>query len=173
MGWLVGSWPDLWHTAIKAALLFGTAVLGFRLGRRRTLAELAPFDFVAVVSIGAIVGRTATAADSSYLTGMVALVTVLLAHAAVSHARQWRSVARLIDRPPRILVHDGQLVFAELARAGLTEGDLYAALRERGVHRLADVRLVLYETRGAFSVVSHGQPEDVEPFASGLRDATR
>ena len=61
MLWLVGSGAVLLHTVVKSVLLFVTAVVGFRLGERRTLAELAAFDFVAVISVGAIIGRTATA----------------------------------------------------------------------------------------------------------------
>jgi uncharacterized membrane protein YcaP (DUF421 family) len=55
-------------------------LVGFRLGERRTLAELAAFDFVAVISVGAIIGRTATAADSAFLPGAIALASILLTH---------------------------------------------------------------------------------------------
>jgi hypothetical protein len=46
VSWLVGSGAVLPHTAIKSVLLFVAAVVGFRLGERRTLAA---FDFVAVI----------------------------------------------------------------------------------------------------------------------------
>ena len=41
----------------KAVTLYATAIIGLRLGKRRILAELSPFDFVAAVAVGAIVGR--------------------------------------------------------------------------------------------------------------------
>ena len=76
MSWLVGSGavPVLLHTVVKSVLLL-SAVIGSRLGERRTLAELAAFDFVAVISVGATIGRTATAADSAFLTEAIALAT--------------------------------------------------------------------------------------------------
>ncbi|ORV61138.1 hypothetical protein AWC06_12200 [Mycobacterium fragae] len=40
-----------------------------------TISEFTPFDWVTAVAVGAIVGRTATAADTSWLTGTSALLT--------------------------------------------------------------------------------------------------
>ncbi|MGK5451439.1 DUF421 domain-containing protein [Streptomyces radiopugnans] len=169
MSWLIGDAAMLLHTAVKAVLLFAVAVIGFRLGERRTLAELAAFDFVAVVSVGAIIGRTATATDSSFLAGAVALTVILPAHRAVTRLRRRPGPARLIDQPVRLLMLDGRLRDAELRRSGLTEDDVLAVLRRHGVRRLEDVRYLLYEAKGAFSVIGPGTPEDDEPLAAGLR----
>lgn len=57
------------HAAIKAAALLLTALIAFRLTTRRAPAQFAPFDWVVAVAVGAIVGRTATASDASWLTG--------------------------------------------------------------------------------------------------------
>ena len=100
-------------------MLFLTAVALFRITERRTLAELAPFDFVTAVAVGAIVGRTATAADTSFLTGAAALVTLLIAHAVVSRLRFLPGMARLVDPPVRTLIRDGQVQRANLRRCGL------------------------------------------------------
>ncbi len=57
---LIGGVNELGWVAAKALLLYLTAVFGFRLGERRTLAEMSAFDFVAAVAVGAIVGRVPT-----------------------------------------------------------------------------------------------------------------
>ncbi|MGW0497492.1 DUF421 domain-containing protein [Streptomyces sp. NPDC003007] len=171
MPWLIGDTTTLWHAAVKAVLLFLAAVIGFRLGERRTLAELAAFDFVAVVSVGAVIGRTATAADTSFLSGFIALAVILLVHRLVSWLRYRPALARLIDQPVSLLVVDGRLQHRELRRCGLTDADVLAVLRRRGVQRLADVRYLLYETKGAFSVIGPGRPLEGEPLAAVLREA--
>lgn len=171
MSWFVGPGADLWHTAIKAVLLFVTAVVGFRFGERRTFAQLAPFDFVAVVSAGAIVGRTATAADAAFLVGAVALVCVLLTHRVVARLRRFTPIAALVDQPVRLLIADGVLQDGELRRSGLTHDDLYGVLRVHQVHRVADVRHLVYENKGAFSLISWDQPTQEEPAAAALRAA--
>ena len=54
---LIGDSPSAVDAAIKAAALFFTAAAAFRLTTRRTIAQFAPFDWVAAVAVGAIVGR--------------------------------------------------------------------------------------------------------------------
>jgi uncharacterized membrane protein YcaP (DUF421 family) len=54
----------------------------------RTLAQLSAFDFAVAVAIGAIIGRGATASDTSFATSAVALVTFLVAHRAVAIGRR-------------------------------------------------------------------------------------
>ena len=61
------------------------------------------------------------------------------------------------DSPPRLLVAHGRIRDDALARAGLTAGDVYALLREEGVADLDDVDYLLYETRGAVTLVRRGQ----------------
>ncbi|MGI5240665.1 DUF421 domain-containing protein [Dactylosporangium sp. CA-139066] len=157
--------------ALKALLLYVTAIVGFRLGERRTLAEMSGFDFVAAIAVGAIVGRVPNASDAGYLAGATTLVTVLVAHRIISRLRFMPLLARLIDREPLLLVVDGRLNDANLRRGGLTRRDLYGLLRRHGVHGLKDVRYVILEQRGQLSVVRHGgqtTPADSEV----LRDIT-
>jgi uncharacterized membrane protein YcaP (DUF421 family) len=163
---LIGGASGLGWVAVKAVLLFTVAVIGLRLGERRTLAQLSAFDFAVAVAIGAIIGRGATASDTSFATSAVALVTLLVAHRVVAIARLHSRVIRLIDHPPRVLVARGQLQRKELARAGLTDADVYALLRENGVGDLSQVGYLLYETRGTVTVI--GADREPGPL---MRDA--
>jgi uncharacterized membrane protein YcaP (DUF421 family) len=154
---LIGGASGLGWVAVKAVLLFAVAVIGLRLGERRTLAQLSAFDFAVAVAIGAIIGRGATASDTSFATSAVALVTFLVAHRVVAISRRHSRVVRLIDHPPRVLVARGELQGKELARAGLTAEDVYALLREHGVDDLGQVGYLLYEERGAVTVIGAGR----------------
>jgi uncharacterized membrane protein YcaP (DUF421 family) len=142
--------------AVKAVLLFAVAVIGLRLGERRTLAQLSAFDFAVAVAIGAIIGRGATASDTSFASSAVALATFLVAHRVVAILRRRSRFVRMIDQPPRALVIGGELQARELARAGLTAADVYALLREKGVGDLGQVGYLLYETRGTVTLVAAG-----------------
>jgi uncharacterized membrane protein YcaP (DUF421 family) len=57
---LVGARGGLGWVAVKAVLIFAVAVIGLRLGERRTLAQLGAFDFAVALAIGAIIARTVT-----------------------------------------------------------------------------------------------------------------
>jgi len=150
---LIGGASALGWVVLKAVLLFTVAVVGLRLGERRTIAQLSAFDFAVAVAIGSIIGRGATASETSFATSAVALVTFLVAHRLISILRRHSRAVRLIDHRPRVLVAGGQLQRGELARAGLTAADVYALLREKGIVDLSQVGYVLYEPRGTMTVV--------------------
>ena len=171
---LVGGASGLGWVAVKAVLIFAVAVVGLRLGERRTLAQLGAFDFAVAVAIGAIIGRTVTTSSASFATGAVALVTLLAVHRLVALARRHSRIARLIDHPPRVLVAQGEIQDRELARAGLTAADVYALLRQQGIDDLGQVGYVLYETRGVTTLISaDGEPGPLMRdglVAAGYRD---
>ena len=150
---LFGDWRQSVAVAIKAIALFLTAAVLFRFKERRTLAEFAPYDWVAAVAVGAIVGRTATAADASWLSGAVALVVILAGHAMVSWLRHWPSFRRFIDPPVLVLIRDGVVDRRNLRRCGMTEADLEAALRQHGYNGPLGIHLAISEARGAISIL--------------------
>jgi uncharacterized membrane protein YcaP (DUF421 family) len=158
--------------AAKAALMYLAALLGLRIAHRRTLAQWTAIDFAAAVAVGAIVGRTAVAATEPLLVGVVALATVLAAHAVVTFGRYLPWLAKLTDHRVRVLVDHGRLRRRQLLVCGLTEADLSAQLRQQGVYDLEDLRYVLYETKGELTVVRERSDAAEPPLVrSGLEDA--
>jgi uncharacterized membrane protein YcaP (DUF421 family) len=170
MSWLIGHSGDVWMVAAKAALMYLVAVLGLRVSQRRTLAQWTAVDFAAAVAVGAIIGRTALASGQSFLFGAVALVTILAAHTLVMLGRYDARIAKLVDHRIRVLVDHGRLRRDQLRICGLTDDDLVSQLRQLGVHNLAELRYVLYETKGELSLVREQEPES-ELIAIGLNNA--
>jgi uncharacterized membrane protein YcaP (DUF421 family) len=154
---LVDGWRPAAYAALKALVLFVTAATAFRLTLRRTIAEFTPFDWVTAVAIGAIVGRTATAADTSWLTGTAALLALIAAHDVVARLRFIPWVRRLVDPPVRVLIRDGQMDQPNLRRCRLTREDLDAILRVHGYRTPAEVRLALFESKGVVSVFTDAE----------------
>lgn len=153
MEYLFGEAGELGWVMAKALLLYLTAVLGFRISERRTLAQLSPFDFVAAVAVGAIVGRIPNAHDASFLTGAATLLTVLAGHAAVTRLRLIPGARAVLVRTPRLLVSGGLVLAEEVRRSGLTPDDLASLLRQQGIGDLSAVRFAILEDRGQLSVI--------------------
>lgn len=167
---LFGGAGDLGWVAVKAVLLFAVTVVGLRLGERRTLAQLSAFDFTVAVAIGSIIGRTVTAASTSFATGAVALVILLIMHRLVALARRHSQIARAIDHPPRALIAGGKIQHREVARAGLTPADVYMLLRQHAVDDVSQVGFLLYEPSARTTLIRAGeQPGPV--MRQGLADA--
>jgi uncharacterized membrane protein YcaP (DUF421 family) len=158
VSWLTGHWDNSWIVVVKAVLLYVTALAGLRLGTRRTLAQMSPFDFITAVAMGAVIGRTATAGSTSYVQGGVAVITLIVVHRLVSLLRYQPAVTRVTDHRLRVLVAHGHLRRRQLWICGLTEEDLQSALRQRGFMHLEQVSLVIYERAGGLTIVPASGP---------------
>jgi len=154
MSWITGGWQSLGVVAGKAALMYVTALFGLRLGERRTLAQWTIIDFTTAVAIGAIVGRTVVADSQSFVTGATAMLVLIAVHRLASWVRFNPTLGKLFDHRVRVLVAHGQLRRGQLRRCGLTDNDLFAQLRQRGVRQLSDVQYLLYEAKGDLTIVT-------------------
>jgi uncharacterized membrane protein YcaP (DUF421 family) len=171
MSWLTSPWSDLGIVAAKAALMYGTALVGLRMAQRRTLAQWTIIDFAAAVAVGAIIGRTASADSQSYASGAVALLTIVAAHRLASLLRFQPLLGKLTDYRVRVLVADGRVRRSQLRRCGLTDNDLYAELRQRGVFDISQLQYVLYEGKGGLTVVPRDGPGQTPLVWAGVRDS--
>jgi uncharacterized membrane protein YcaP (DUF421 family) len=177
MNWLTGGWVHLGAVAGKAVLMYATALLALRVGERRTLAQWTIIDFATAVAMGAIIGRTAVAGTQSYVTGAVAVVTLVAVHRLVSALRFTRPVGKLVDHRVRVLVAHGRIREKELRRCALTGNDFAAHLRQRGVFSVEGLRYVLYEAKGDLTIVpeaggdGRASRSDDDLVAAGLENA--
>ncbi|MEW1955413.1 YetF domain-containing protein [Terrabacter sp. NPDC080008] len=164
-------WWDAARAFLMALGLYAFVVLAFRAGKRRTVAELAPFDLAAVIAVGAIVGRTATGGNP-LAVGITAVAGLPVGHAVVSRLRHLRSFRALVDHPTSVLVVDGRIRPVELRRSGLTRGDLEAALRSHGVQDIGDVAVAVFETRNGVSILTKHGPAPLWQHLSDEESAT-
>lgn len=136
------------------------AVLFVRIYGLRSLAKMAPHDFVVTVALGSVLA--ATAARSVPLpTGVLALGGLLTVQAALSRIR--RAGARtVIDNPPALLMVGETVLWESLDEHDVTPDDLRAKLREANVLRLDEVRAVVMEGTGDISVL-HGDDVPLDP----------
>ena len=150
---LIGDPTGAVDAAIKTSVLFLTAAILFRFMERRTLAEFAPFDWIAAVAAGAIVGRAATASDTSWLDATAALTSLLVTHAVLARLRFIPWIRRFIDPPLKVLIRDGNVDRRNLRRCGLTTADLEAVLRQHGHESSDRIHLAVFEAKGAISIL--------------------
>src|SRR5690606_41311832 len=93
--------------------------------------------------------------DVSGAADIVLMIVVILLwdyafNLAEYHLRWFRRVAQ---HTPTLLIHQGQLLPENLRREKLTEQELMAALRLRGIDELSRVRQAVLEVDGDISVI--------------------
>jgi uncharacterized membrane protein YcaP (DUF421 family) len=68
-------------------------------------------------------------------------------------AFRWWAARHALEAEPTVLVHNGRILSAALARERLTLEDLHAALRRHGVADVSLVHIAMLEDNGVISVV--------------------
>ena len=111
--------------------------------------------------------------DAAFAEGLLALTMLLGLQYALSRASiAFPVVKRLVRSEPRVLLRDGQFDGVALRHERVTKGEALAAIRKHGFGKLEDVRVLILETDGSFSVI--GEQETGELTAlEGVRGAGR
>jgi uncharacterized membrane protein YcaP (DUF421 family) len=135
--------------AVYVALLFSVRIIG-----RRTLSMMAPFDLVLLFLLGGV-GVGAVAADDHSLAGAVsAICTIGLLHVLTSWAKmRFPRIGLIVDGTPVVIFERGQWHTDRMRALRLTEQDVMAAVRQRGLRRLEQVRYAIAERDGKVAIV--------------------
>ncbi|ROH86019.1 DUF421 domain-containing protein [Stagnimonas aquatica] len=144
----------LWELVLRAIAVYGFLLLMLRLTGKRQVGQLAPFDFVLLLILSNAVQNSMNAGDNSLVGGLVSAATLVALNYLTGLATfRSRRIEKLVDGEPELLIHEGRLFPKALARAQISEHELYAALRQNGCTTPETVALAMLETNGVISVV--------------------
>ena len=162
------SWYNLGRTITLSAVGFAALIVLLRISGKRTLAKMNVFDFVFVVAVGSVFAATIISKDVTLLEGLAAMGTLiaiqlLLAEIAVKSP----AAERIINGEPTLLFSRGEFIPRALKKERVTEEEVRAAIRAKGVTRVEDVAAVIIENDGSLTVAW----ESKRPGESSLVDA--
>ena len=142
----------------RSIVVYVVVLVGLRLGGRREIGQLTPFDLVVILLVANAVQNAMVGTDTSLQGGLVAAATLLAVNAAVAQLRlRSTRLRRLVEGVPVVLIQHGEWVTANLRREALTEDEVLAAIREHGaIGEVEHVALAVLETDGSVSVVPMG-----------------
>lgn len=130
------------------------AVLVFtRIAGKRSFSKMSSHDFAMTVAIGSILASTVLSNTVSLLEGIIGLAAVYCLQIGAALLRRIDFFQNLMDNKPLFLMDGEKILYENLRKARVTEGDLRSKLREANVLQLADVRAVIFETTGDISVL--------------------
>ena len=149
-----------WELVVRSFIIYAVFFVGLRLFGKRELGQFTVFDLVLVLLVANALQPAITGPDNSVTGGVIIIVVLLLINRGVAMLRSWwPAFDRLIDPPPTVVVHDGNLVMPNLEKEGLSVDDVQMAVREHGFDKLSDVGLAVLENDGSVSVVGKGSAE--------------
>jgi uncharacterized membrane protein YcaP (DUF421 family) len=139
---------------VRASIIFFFLLVLTRGMKKRTLADMAPFEMLLLVTLGDIVQQGVTQKDFSLTGAVLAVSTFAFWITVLSFVTwRWRSVGRAVDGVPVVIVQDGEPVDAVMAAERLPLDELHEAARQEGIDDLAKVRVAVLEPSGRISFI--------------------
>jgi uncharacterized membrane protein YcaP (DUF421 family) len=146
----------LFEIALRTGVIYLLVLVGIRLSGKREVGQMTPFDLTLLLLLSNSVQNAMTGPDTSLAGGAVAAAVLLILNYLVAEVSGGnRRFRKFVQGQPSLLVHDGQLIQAHMAREHVTMDALECALREHGVGSYKDVALAVLEVDGAISVMKY------------------
>ena len=145
----------LLRTLVVGTLAYVALVALLRLSGKRTLSKWNAFDMVVTVAFGSTLATALLSRDTTLAQGVLAFaLLVALQWSLTRLAVRFPAVERWIKAEPTLLLLRGELRHDAMRRARVTEGEIRAAVRAKGLTALEDVEAVVLETDGSVSVLA-------------------
>jgi uncharacterized membrane protein YcaP (DUF421 family) len=163
------SWYSVGRTVTLTVIGFAALITLLRVSGKRTLSKLNVFDFVFVVAVGSMFASTVIEKDITLVEGLAGLITLVLIQVVLARvAANWPAAERIINGSPTLLLARGKFIPHALRKERVTEEEVRAAIRAKGINRVEDVHAVIIENDGTLSVAWEAKG----PGNSSLIDAT-
>ena len=153
----------IFEIILRTVVIYLVVLAGVRLSGKREVGQMTPFDLVLLLLISNSVQNAMTGPDTSVFGGIAAAATLLVMNYAIAELsgvnRRFRKV---VQGQPSLLVHDGEVIAAHMAKEHVSMDELERALREHGINSYHDVALAVLEVDGSISCLKY---DDLNPTA--------
>lgn len=141
-------WQDLFQFGIpvpekilRTVLVYTLILLIFRLGGRRSMAQLNTMDFTVMLLLSNVVQNAVIGSDNSFVGGAVGAVTLMAVNGAVDYlAYRSPRIRRWVSGTEVDVIADGHTLPKELDRLRLHTGDLDHAIRLQNGNDVTEVQ---------------------------------
>ncbi|HHZ5404447.1 DUF421 domain-containing protein [Bacillus anthracis] len=134
---------------ILPLLLFVTLFMG-----KRAIGELPIFDFLIIITLGAVVGADIADPSIKHLPTVITIIAIgILQKIVTSWKISNRKLDKLLTFEPTIVIQDGKLLDKNLKKIRYSIDNVLQMLREKNVFDINDVETAIIEANGALSVL--------------------
>ena len=148
------------HTVLEILLrtltIYFVVLIGVRLTGKREVGMMTPFDLTLLLLLSNSVQNAMTGPDTSLIGGIAAAVTLLVLNYLIAEvAGMNRRFRRFVQGQPTLLVHDGQVIAAHMAKEHVSSDELHRAMREHAICSLDDISIAVLEVDGSISFLKY------------------
>lgn len=142
---------------LRAAAAYWILLFAMRFLGRRTSSQLAPLDLVVLFLVAGTTITGVLSDERSMTAAVSALITFGLMHRLVGwlklHSPRF---GRIVDGTPVVIFEGGAFHEKRMKELNIQHSDIMYAVRQNGLHEIAQVRYAIAERDGKVSIV----PED-------------
>jgi len=144
------SWQEL---IVRSFFLFVGMLVLFRLTNRGG-GELSPIDQVTLITIGNLAASAALKSDDSISAAIIAMSTFVCLSALMNYITyKSRKASRMLEGVPKVLVHNGKILWECMKEERVNEKELMQAMREAGIQSILNVHAAFMEINGRITVI--------------------
>ncbi len=142
-------------SVLRAVTIYVALMLIMRVAGKRSLAQITTFDFVLLLIIGEATQQALLGQDFSVTNAIIVIVTLVGLDIALSLIkRHSKTIDKVLDDVPLVIVEDGVALKDRMAKARVDEQDVLNAARHlQGLERLDQIRYAVLERSGGISIV--------------------
>jgi len=140
----------------RASVVFWLVFLLTRGMKRRSLADMAPFEMVLLVVLGDIIQQGTMQQDYSVTGAFLALAAFGFWITFMTYV-SWRSTLarRVLEGVPIVLIADGKPIDKALAVEHMPLDEVLESARQQGCEDLSKIKLAVLEVSGKISIIQN------------------
>lgn len=159
----------LLQIVLRTAIIYVVVLAGVRLSGKREVGQMTPFDLTLLLLLSNAVQNGMTGGDTSLMSGVVAAGTLLILNYVIAeYSGANRRFRKWVQGSPSLLVHNGEVITAHMAREHVSLDELQRSLREHGITSIKDVAIGVLEVDGSISLLKYDDVP-VNPAHSRLK----
>ena len=148
---------------IRTLILYILVIVSMRIMGKRQIGELQPSELVVAIMISDLAAVPMQTIDIPLLTGIVPVLTLLVAEIIMSFVSlKSRKARKYITGEPSIIINKGHINEKELEKARFTINDLMEELRLSGYPDVSKVDMAILETNGEISIIDSSKDNMTE-----------
>lgn len=142
-------------SVLRALAIYVFLLVIFRVAGKRTMAQITVFDFVLLLIISEATQQAMIGQDFSITNAALVITTLIAAERGLTWVqRRYKSVDRLLDGLPLLLVEDGKPLEDRLKQERIDVSEILAAARQtQGLARMEQIKYAVLERSGGISIV--------------------
>jgi uncharacterized membrane protein YcaP (DUF421 family) len=150
------SWDSIIRTAIISVVAYIGLLLMLRVAGNRPLTQLNAFDFIVNVAIGSTLATVMLNKDVVLADGLLTFALLIIFQLVISYLSKKSGVFNIVIKTNSVLLfYNGEFLDNEMKRHLLTKEELLQAVRSQGISSIEQVKAIILETNGRFSVLKN------------------